>query len=194
MTKFSLVFTFILFYVITASAQKNYEREHRILRSQFPEKALGYVQEKMGDAKRIKFYKEIDSAKVSYEAKFKKDRLWYGMEFDTEGSLEEIEFMIKPVDIPDDSFTKINAYLDQRFKKRRVRRMYQKYPVSMEESTETTVSNAFQNLLLPSIKYEFIVSGKKESTYEQYEFLFDAEGNFEKMRKSLPPNYDHVLY
>ncbi len=177
-----------------AFAQNKYEREHRIRKSQFPEKALNHIFEKIEDVKRLRFYKETDSAKVSYEAKFKKDRLWYSVEFDKDGDLEDIEILIKPVDIPNESFAKIEAYLDNHFLKYRIRRLQQQYEVTSEETTETTIKNAFQNLILPSINYELIVSGKKEKTAEQFEILFDAKGQFKSIRKSLPPNYDHVLY
>jgi len=176
------------------SAQYKYEREYRIRKVQFPEKALNYIQEKLTDAKRIRFYKETDSSKVSFEAKFKKDRLWYSIEFDKEGMLEDIEILITPADIPDDSFSKIKQYLSESFKKHRIRKIQQQYPFSETESPETTIKNAFQNLMLPSINYELIVSGKKEKATEQFEVLFDAEGNFKFIRQSLPPNYDHVLY
>lgn len=175
-------------------AQNKYEREYRIRKSQFPEKALNYISEKLQDAKRIRFYKETDSSKTSYEAKFKKDRLWYSVEFSEKGALEDIEVLIKPVDIPNDSFSRIEAYLSDYFVKYRIRRLQQQYPITNEESPETTIKNAFQNLMLPSINYELIVSGKKESIFEQFEILFDANGNFISIRKSLPPNYDHVLY
>ncbi len=177
-----------------SNAQNKYEREHRIRKVQFPEKALGYISEKLEDAKRIRFYKETDSAKISFEAKFKKDRLWYSVEFDQEGVLEDIEILIKPVDIPDESFARIEAYLSAAFSKYRIRKLQQQYPISKDEKIETTVKNAFQNLMLPSINYELIVDGKKSSAFEQFEILFDSEGQFKSIRKSLPPNYDHVLY
>ncbi len=187
---FIAVFIFSVFF---ASAQNKYEREYRIKKSQFPEKALAYIQEKLDDARRIRFYKETDSTKISYEAKFKKDRLKYSIEFTEDGTLEDIEIIIKPIDIPNDTFDKMNAYLKENFVKYRIRRLQQQYPVG-ENDVETTIKNAFQNLMLPYMKYEIIVSGKKDKAYEQFEILFSADGNFEKIRKSLPPNYDHVLY
>ena len=187
-----LLLVFLLFGAVT-SAQNKYEREYRIKKSQFPEKALGYIQEKLEDARQIRFYKETDSTKVSFEAKFKKDRLKYSIEFDEEGALEDVEIIIKPVDIPNDVFKKINTYLQKEFIKFRIQKIQQQYPIG-DNDPETTVKNAFQNLMLPSIKYELIVSGKKDKGYEQHEILFGSAGNFEKTRKSLPPNYDHVLY
>ncbi|WP_273568297.1 hypothetical protein [Maribacter halichondriae] len=193
MTSKLLFTTVFIFCGVFASAQNKYEREYRIKKSQFPEKALTYIQEKLDDARRIRFYKETDSTKISYEAKFKKDRLKYSVEFTEDGTLEDIEILIKPIDIPNDAFNKMNTYLRDNFVKYRIRRMYQQYPVG-EYDVETTIKNAFQNLMLPYIKYGFIVSGKKDKAYEQFEILFNSEGDFEKLRKSLPPNYDHVLY
>tara|TARA_B100001146_G_C16176791_1_gene432730 strand:- start:583 stop:1176 length:594 start_codon:yes stop_codon:yes gene_type:complete len=188
------ILTALLIFITTwGFTQHKYEWEHRIRKAQFPDEALQLISEKLQDAKRVKFYKETDSTKVSYEAKFKKDRLHYSIEFDENGVLEDVEILIKPVDIPDDSYTKMTKYLGNSFKKYRIRRMQQHYSVG-KEGVEKTLRNAFQNLMLPSIKYELIVAGRKDDGYEQFEILFDAEGNVEKIRKSLPPNYDHVLY
>jgi len=187
------IFLLFVFCGCFTFAQNKYEREFRIKKSQFPENALSYIDERLEDARRIRFYKETDSAKVSYEAKFKKDRLHYSVEFDEDGALEDIEILIKSVDIPNEAFDKINDYLREEFIKYKIQKIQQHYPV-FNGDYETTVNNAFQNLMLPSIKYELIVSGKRDKAYAQYEVLFDAKGQFEKLRKSLPPNYDHVLY
>jgi len=193
MKKFRIVVLVMLLFQGTLCAQNKYEREFRIRKTQFPEKAIGFIEDRLNDARKIRFYKETDSAKVSYEAKFKKDRLRYSIEFDQDGKLEDIEILIKEVDIPEDSFKNITLYLQKEFKKYRIRRMQQQYPL-VDNNTEKTLENAFQNIILPSINYEFIVAGKKDKKYEQYEVLFNASGNFIKLRKSLPPNYDHVLY
>ncbi len=183
----------LLVFGTAAYGQNKYEREHRIKKSQFPKNALQYIQEKLIDARKVRFYKEIDSAKVSYEAKFKKDRLRYSIEFSETGVLEDVELLIKPVDIPEEAYANITNYLGTYFTKYRIRKMQQQYPM-LDGDTEKTLRNAFQNLLIPSVKYELIVAGKKDKEFLQYEVLFDADGTFENLRRSLPPNYDHVLY
>ncbi|WP_257212833.1 hypothetical protein [Maribacter sp. 4U21] len=174
-------------------SQDKYEREFRIRKSQFPIAALDMMESELQEVKRLKFYKETDSAKTSFEAKFKKDRLWYSVEFDEKGHLEDIEVLIKEVDIPSDALAKMITYFESQFSKYRIKRIQQQYPANQEQLKET-FRNAFQNLLLPSLNYELIVAGKVDKNYFDYEILFDAEGNFKKIRKSLPPNYDHVLY
>ena len=174
-------------------SQYKYEREHRILKSQFPAIAISSIDESVTDYKRIKFYKETDSTKISYEAKLKKDKLWYGIKFDEDGTLEAIEILIKSTDIPNDTYAKIEEYLNINFTKYKIKKLKQQYP-SNNEDMKDTFKNAFQNLILPSNNYQIVVVGKTDKGYIDYEILFDADGNFKKSKTSLPPNYDHVLY
>ena len=176
-----------------AASQDKYERAYRIQKSQFPDNALTLIDNELDNIKRIKFYKETDSLKDSFEAKFKKDRLWYSVEFDQNGILEDIEILINEVDIPSDELSLMINYFKTEFSKFRIKKIQQQYPVTKGE-LKKTLKDAFQNLLLPSINYEFIVAGKKDENYLEYEILFDAKGNLIHIRKSLPPNYDHVLY
>ncbi|WP_247656527.1 hypothetical protein [Maribacter sp. MMG018] len=194
MMKYKIVLVSLLFFGGFANAQYKYEREHRIKKSQFPPAALQFINKDLTDVKRLKYYKETDSTKISYEAKLKKDKLWYGMGFDENGVLNDIKIVIKPVDIPSETLERINAYLEKSFSKYKIKKLQQQYPSSDSETLETTIRNAFQNLLLPSINYEYTVKGKKEKGYLDYEILFDAKGNFINLRKTPPPNYDHVLY
>ncbi|MGO4919300.1 hypothetical protein [Maribacter spongiicola] len=187
---FAIIFLFC-FQIV--QAQYKYEREFRILKSQFPAKAIATINENLTDFKRIKFYKETDNTKISFEAKLKKDKLWYSIEFDENGTLEDIEILIKITDIPNDTYARIESYLNKNFTKYRHKRLQQQYP-SKNESLEETFKSAFQNLILSTNNYEIVIVGKKDKGYLDYEIQFDAEGNFKKIRTSLPPNYDHVLY
>ncbi|WP_072989592.1 hypothetical protein [Pseudozobellia thermophila] len=188
------LFVFILaFSTASLLAQVRSEREHRIRKSQFPEKAVLTLEEKVEDARQMRFYKEIDSNVVSYKAKFKKDRLRYGITFNSDSEVEVIEFEIKPVDIPNDSYTQTIAYLEGNFEKYRVQKIQQQY-LTEDRDLDQSLKNAFQNLMLPSITYKFTVKGKKGKATEKYETIFDAEGKLKLIKKALPPNYDHVLY
>ncbi|MFT6370660.1 MAG: hypothetical protein ACJAWH_001744 [Maribacter sp.] len=194
-TTFKLFITPILvLYASFSFAQNKYEREFRIKKDQFPASAIDFLDTHIKDRKRLKFYKETDGTKGSYEAKFKKDRLWYSMEFDIDGTLEDIEITIEPLDIPSEVLANITMYFNKAFSKHRVKKIQQQYLASVEEKSRKTLRNAFQNLLIPSLNYEIIVSGKEDKSYLDYEILFDAQGNFINRKKQLPPNYDHVLY
>lgn len=175
-------------------AQVKYEREYRIRKSQFPESARQLMLPYTEEARRLRFYREVDSNRISYEMKFKRSRLHYSVEFDTEGALEDAEVRIKPEDIPDTSWESIESDLDQRFKNHRIRKIQQQYPRAAFPDDAHTLRSAFQSLLLPEIRYELMVRGRDASGFMDYELQYDASGNFLGLRKSLPPNYDHVLY
>ena len=188
------VLVLVLFQFSMVNSQVKVEREHRIKKNQFPETAHEFIQEKLAEAKKIRFYKETDTTKISYEAKFKKDKLYYSIEFDESGKLEDIEISIKEVDVPEDSWSKITKFLNEKFTKFKIRKIQQQYPITSDETAETTLNNAFQNLLIPSLNYELMVRGKIQDVHSDFEILFGAEGDFIKMKESLPANYDHVLY
>ena len=174
-------------------AQYTYEREFRIRKSQFPSAAHAVIDDYVEGAKRLKFYQETDSNKVSFKAKLKKDKLWYNLDFDKEGVLKKIEILINTTDIPNDTYSNIEKYLNNNFYKYRINKLQQQYYLN-SDTLEETFKNAFQNLILSSNMYEIVIAGKKEKGYLDYEIQFDADGNFKKKRKVLPSNYDHILY
>ena len=175
-------------------AQNKYERESRIDEEEFPKASYLLIQDYLDDAKRIRFYKETDSIKKSYEAKFKKGRLHYSVEFDESGKLEDVEFIIKEQDVPNDTWGTILFYLDENHAKYRIKKIQQQDPLLDGQSEKKLLHNAFQNLILPEVNYELIFSAKKDKEFQEYEALFDAEGQLIQIRKSFPPSYDHVLY
>jgi len=176
------------------SAQHKYERESKIDKADFPNRAYLLIVDYLKDAKRVRFYQETDSTKKSYEAKFKKGRLHYSVEFDEQGRLEDVEFKIKERDIPNDAWGTIQFYLDEKHGKHRVKKIQQQYPLPDKKSVEKTLHNAFQNLILPEVNYELIFSTKEKNGFQEYEGLFDSQGHLIRLRKVFPPSYDHVLY
>ena len=192
--KFNPLLLFMLVMVQFGVAQNKYERESRIDEEEFPKASYLLIQDYLDDAKRIRFYKETDSIKKSYEAKFKKGRLHYSVEFDESGKLEDVEFIIKEQDVPNDTWGTILFYLDENHAKYRIKKIQQQYPLLDGQSEKKLLHNAFQNLILPEVNYELILSSKKDKEFQEYEALFDAEGQLIQIRKSVPPSYDHVLY
>ncbi len=177
-----------------ASAQQKQEREFRIRKAQFPESAREVMEPYLEDVRRLRYYKEIDSARSSFEMKFKHRRLHYSVEFTPEGELEDAEVLIKPVDIPNESLDAIRTHLKETYGRYRIRKIQQQYPRASFASDTQTLKNAFQNLLLPEIRYELVIQTRQESGLAHFEILYDSEGRLLRIRESLPPNYNHVLY
>lgn len=192
--KFNWIFFVLVILGFTGFSQVKSEREFRIKKSQFPAASLEVARPYLEGVRKLRYYKEIDVDRTSYELKFKKARLHYSVEFSDSGDLEDIEIRIKPVDLPQESWDAIRNHLSGTFQKYRVRKIQQQYRRASFESDSITFRNAFQNLLLPDIRYELIVYAKTDEGYRDFEITYDANGNFIMMKKSLPPNYDHVLY
>lgn len=192
--KFKDILPFILLLcTYSLFCQEKKERELRIEKQRFPQTALELLNPFLENSKRLRFYQEFDGNKTSFEAKFKKDKLLFSVEFDSIGVLEDVEFVVKKIDLPNDSWGKIQSYIEKNYIKARVKKIQQQYPVTAV-TPEQTMNDAFQNLLRPYINYELIVSSKDKKGFQEYELLFDVEGTFLKSRLSIPQKYDHVLY
>lgn len=174
-------------------SEDKHEKETRIEESEFPEKALTKISPYLEDAKRIRFYKEVDSLKKSYEVKFRLGKLHYSVEFDPQGELEDVEFIIKENDVPEESWSRITAYLNHNFNKPRVLKIQQQYPKN-GKTAQRVFKDAFQNLILPYINYEIIFTSNEEEGFQGYEGLFNARGQRLSIRKSIVADYDHLLY
>ena len=177
-------------------AQERIERQHRIKRLQFPDKALKAIAENSDGMKRLKFYREVDTAGKTYTAKFKKARLSYQMDFNQTGEFENIGLLVNQIDIPNDSFKSMMAHLSQNFENIKIRKMWQSYPIDNPNSAQKSIKNAFQNLMVPKMLYKFLIRARasKNNQPADYMVVFDAEGKFVEIKKSLPANYDRVLY
>jgi len=173
MSKFKRVLVILLFSSGMLLAQNKYEREYRIRKSQFPtlQNDLMIIGQ---DTKQKRYYKEVDSLETTFILKFKKDRLNYFLSYNETGQLKESGFRVHEIDIPEDTFLKIDTYLSDSFEKTRIKRIFQLYQVTNLQSTESVLKNTFQNLILPTTIYKLIIVGKKNRKNIENDLWFDA--------------------
>lgn len=174
-------------------AQQKQEQEFGIDEKDLPRNISPLLSEYLKDVKRLRFFKELDGQKTSYEVKFKKDTLYYSIEFDSIGQLEDVEFIIKESAIPKKSYASINEYLGTAHEKYRIKKIQQQYPHE-GGNAKALLRDAFQNLLSTKINYELIIATKDKEGYVEFEITFDAQGNHLLTRKSVATKYDHVLF
>jgi len=192
MTRYNILRCLLLL-SLSLPAQIKQEQEIRIDREMFPDRSLELLEGHLQGVRKLRFYQEIENGEMSYEAKFKKGRLHYSVEFQKNGELEDVEFIIKKRDIPNDSWEAIQGHLDLHYPRNRIIKIQQHHPL-VEGDPQKTLHQAFQNLILPSIRYEVVFSAKTDGGFQIHEIMFDAHGELILMRRSLPPNYNHVLY
>ena len=186
-------FFMLLLFIGTACFPQHIEREHRIRKSQFPTVDFGTMFNGI-KTKKMRYYKEVDSLETTYILKFKIDLLNYSLSFDDNGKLTKSGFLVNEIDIPEETFQKINAYLSDSFEKSRIKLIFQQYPMTNSENAESALTNTFQNLLLPSNEYKLIVIGKNDKKHTEYDLWFTADGNLTRKRHALPMNHDRILY
>lgn len=187
------LFVAFLFFMVWGFSQERVEREHRILKSQFP--PIAYPKDALGDnVKKLRYYKEVAADHIVYSTKFKKDRLHYQMKYTKEGELQSVAFFINEIDVPTDVYAQIVTFMDASFDEWKLMKMAQLYPVETKDLEAQAYKNAFQNLMVPNVRYKLEVKGKKDSKREQMEFWFTATGSLLSSRDALPANFDRVLY
>ncbi|NJB36804.1 hypothetical protein [Croceivirga sp. JEA036] len=173
-------------------AQTKNEREIRISEDEFPSSAYSRLVPYLTNSKHLRFYQEKDGDKLSYEAKFKSGKIHYSVEFDAHGVLEDVEYIIEEIDIPDASWEVMQVYLNSKFSRYRIKKIQQHYPNI--SGAQTTLKNAFQNLLTKEIRYEMIVAYRTKKGFKEIEILFNAAGQHLYSRESIPQKYDYVRY
>ncbi|MEM8893533.1 MAG: hypothetical protein AAGC88_03080, partial [Bacteroidota bacterium] len=143
------------------------------------------------EAKRIRYYRETDIDRVSYECKFMLSGQHYSVEFTEQGSLEDIEILIDFDDVDkvaaESIVNSFSAY--DRFKIRRTQRQF----ISQTGSSQFLDSVIRQAEGL-TLRYEIVASLKKESDWKNYEMLFDDQGQLLNQREVIDRQTDMILY
>ncbi|WP_439152919.1 hypothetical protein [Winogradskyella sp.] len=185
-----LVFSFIQFSV----CQTKKEKEERIKLSEFPVLAQSVVELLPQKCKRLKFYKETDGNKQSFEAKFKYKREYYSIEFAKNGIVEDIEVITKFKSIGDSIEKHIKGYFKASFVKYKVIKIQQQFVYSKDLDTVEFVRNVISKNSKIYPKFEIIAEVKTENERTIREFTFNKSGAFISFRFLNTTSYEHVLY
>ncbi|MFD2725062.1 hypothetical protein [Hyunsoonleella rubra] len=192
MKKFS-VLMLLMSFCVSFSQSKN-EKEERIPASEFPEIAQGYFNIISHEVKYLKYYKETDGDKKSFEVKFKYKKEHYSAEFDTLGKLEDIEIVIKKRHIPKDVYSAISKYFDENYRKVVVVKVQKQYVNTTDKPDRQFIRKVLEKPFNKHTHFEIIAEIKTKYIHELREFTFDRHGVFEKSRKVTTSSYEHALY
>ncbi|WP_298417025.1 hypothetical protein [uncultured Kordia sp.] len=178
------------------SAQNSFkhEKEERIQKTNFPQNAIEFLENNLPKKiKKVKYYREQDSLKSSYEIKLKYKGRKYSIEFSKQGILEDVEITIKAKSIKPKTLEKIkkhmyNAYSSFRLKK--IQRQYQ----NENSKPKKVLKDAFSGNTKENFSYEIIAEVKKDKKRFFIEITFNKDGNFKQVRTIIQSSYDHILY
>ncbi|SEP93220.1 hypothetical protein SAMN05421824_0729 [Hyunsoonleella jejuensis] len=192
MMKYSLLF-FVLWFSFSFSQSKN-EKEERIPASEFPANAKSYFNTISQDVNYLKYYRESDGEKKSFEVKFKYKKEHYSVEFDTLGQLEDIEIVIKKRHIPKKTYHNISDYFNANYKKFTIVKVQKQYVNTTNKTDRQFIQHVIEKPFNEHTHFEIIAEVKTEDEHELRELTFDKNGVFEKSRKVTSSSYEHALY
>ncbi|SCY37147.1 hypothetical protein SAMN05192588_2533 [Nonlabens sp. Hel1_33_55] len=175
-------------YTQAQSSKIKIEKEERIQQEALPLPIIEAVTQVSEDRK-VKYYKEIDGEKISFEGKFKKAGNRYSMEFDVVGNFEDLEVEVKKRSVDKLLWNAISLKLDSISSRWRTEKIQEQYlPEStMEKFKEKLKSSNFENL-------EIIAAFKKDGKILRKELLFSAAGALIQMREVKRIAYDFLLF
>jgi len=174
--------------------QAKNEKEERIPVSEFPKIAQNYFDFISHKVKYLKFYKETDGENQSFEAKFKLNRRYYSIEFDTLGKLEDIEIVINKRHISKKVYKQIDTYFASHFKKTRLLKTQKQYVNNTNDTDALFIQKIIKNQRNNRANFEIIADIKTHKTHELREFSFDSNGIFKTSRVVTSSSYEHALY
>ncbi|WP_155598628.1 hypothetical protein [Zobellia amurskyensis] len=175
-------------------AQTKNEKEYIISKENFPEVALLQLENKLSSAKRIRYFKEYDNTQIGYEVKFKLEKMYHSVEFDSIGQLEDIETYIEEKDIPESTLQRVNNFLEEEFNTFRIIKIQRQYTTEITKAPEALFQYAFNKDKNIGENYEIVIAGRDQEDFENFELLFSSEGSLINKRKFASIGYDHILY
>ncbi|PLX19636.1 MAG: hypothetical protein C0599_10750 [Salinivirgaceae bacterium] len=170
------------------------EIEKQIDAELFPQNALAVIQSQLSNAKRIKYYIEVNNADTSYEVKFKKNKSLYSVEFSREGLFEDVEMLIAHKEFSNEIKSNIHKYLNDNFIKHKIKKIQVQYkhPSITLEQLNSLFNEDTQNF---NISYEIEIAVKHEDgSPAMYEFHFDSLGQYIDKRIFKQQGDDNILY
>lgn len=175
-------------------SQTKDEKETRVRLEDFPESAQRHFDSLPDKVKRIRFYKETDGDKESFESKFKYKNHWHSVEFDSSGQLEDIEVTVKKKEIPKSIVERIEQYLNNHSDKFELIKIQEQYIYDSDNSESRFIHQVLINRNHHSSNYEIIVDLKSEKTWILSEITFDSTGQFLNTRNLQPDSYEYIMY
>ena len=180
---------FICFLIQSVAGQYKFEREYRIEQEEVPKQAIEFI-ENVNFKKKVKWYVEESQDGKTIEAKTTYKGRKHSIEFDTKGAVIDVEIKINFSKLDKALQKNIISVLKERFKKFKIRKVQLQFKGQKEALINCITS---QCLIKPS--FEIVLKGKKETTYELFEMLFDSKG--EKILKELKfsaDNFDNLQF
>lgn len=191
----SLLLGLLCFLNLQGQNHLKFEKEFSIRRQHLPEKADIFISPLLNDAKKIRFYKEYDLKTISYECKLKLENRKVSIEFDSAGSIMDVELLVTHSEINESIWLAIQNILKTDFKKHKITRIQKQF--SNKELRADGASYIF-NIVKPHAdmpcNYEIVVEGNKDGQFLTFEYLFSHTAQVLSKKQIIKPDDTNILY
>lgn len=205
--KFSIILLALFSFANYSYAQEvgeKYEKEEKIQQEEFPKPALELIKPILKKGKRTKYFKDYDKDTYFFELKTicKDEKI--SIKFYKDGSLLDIEILKGIEELPEEIQEHIQEYFQSNYKKYKLNRIQIQYNREEEyedgeleidddeEYIEEFLEMDLEDLIIKyEIEAEVVEEGNERGFFE---FLFDAEGKVEQIKKIIKRADDNVLY
>ncbi|MBK9290511.1 MAG: hypothetical protein IPM52_02600 [Bacteroidetes bacterium] len=175
--------------------QVKMEREVRISRSVFPERAINQLAAIENEISLVRYFKEFNESDTSYEAKFEWKGHRWSMEFDKNGRFEDLEKSLPLKSFISKMGKTMRSELESLGKHYRILEAQQQYSWAIQDGRDfepTMIQPGHKGVV---IRYELEVEVKKAgSPVVTYELTFDEEGRLLSRREVAPYSDTHILH
>jgi hypothetical protein len=188
-----LISTILILCLVTQNcfAQDKFEEESRIKSEEVPEAARTFIDEIHVD-KKVRWYCETGLDSKSIEAKFKKNKTRYSIEFDTTGIIQDAELEICWEDLAPLIRANISAELGEICAKYKTRKIQIQYTGEENDLLLCLAEKGPTEKL--TTKYELIVKCKNKYKVDLFEYLFSEEGKLLASSKIVFKNSSNLEY
>jgi len=190
---FSIFLQLGLFSVVYGQELKE-EKETRISESDVPKNAL-HIIESFEVNRKKKWYLQTNFEHLSYEVKFKHDGHFFSLEFNNNGNILDVEKLVKWDELPEKQRKKIEQSLSERFEHHKIIKVQIQYTGDVDDLEDLFDGDPEdEDLDELTEKFEIVLEGKRESSWELYEVLISTNGTIERERVIVGRSTENLNY
>lgn len=171
-------------------AQQKFEKESRLCKDDLPPFALDF-ESVFTDRQRIKWYHEQGLERESFEAKYKRAGKKFSVEFDTLGSIEDVEIITEFTALPDFLWNKIKGTVDDQCERYTIDKVQVQYVGDQSVLKEVSQTGTCESC---TVNYEVVARLKIDDEYRSFEYLFNDKGEILRRSEIVIQTSSHLEY
>ena len=178
---------------LISPAQTKVEVERRVDATEVPAAAREWVSDTYDQPRRLRWIYEESSDGLSYEAKLKHRRRWHSVEFGQDGTLQDVEIIVRDRELPETVRQPIRAYLDSVYTRHRIKKVQRQFTGSSSALRQAVREESTDKVGVAE-RYEVEFYGRDKQGKALWEGLFDDTGRLLRKRRVVLRPTDNLTY